>query len=411
MPEEQTSHLELTTRLERLSTALRSRLSRDLKPGVVDQILRPLVELMEDTRELAELDRVHTELENKIIKPVTRAGARGLMVAVLFGVVGVIGVFGSLYNIRQQGGLVDELRDSSGVIQEAVNDLEKEVGKVRTALENQTAKKLIAPRGIPEAIQGIRSPTAGDLSPPLNPIRDLEIAFVNGDSQLAYDAARKIINDSYGVRQEIMAVATAVITGAVDADDLIEVVWHKYKSDMPADQATLLVGSAVRYYDRRDREKDAETIVLEMVDYVDKHPDSTIEEKAFVWNQMANLTSDNEPQRAKEFEQKAIELDPSEPSYHYNLSLIYENLGQIDDALDSAEEALAMQGEEQDGDFYSQAIDVYFKKLEGLDSSDATSISETEERLRQLLRELRRIDQDLWRLQLLEPGLAPFAAE
>ena len=208
-----------------------------------------------------------------------------------------------------------------------------------------------------------------------------------------------------------MAVATAVITGAIEADVLIDLVWNKYKTDIPPDQAALLVGSAVRYYDRRDREEEGEITVFEMVNYVEGHPDSTIEEKAFVWNQMANLTSDNEPHRAKEYEMKAIELDQSEPSYRYNLSLIYENLGQIDDAVESAEAALVRQGEEKDGDFYSQAIDVYFKRLEGLDDSDASSISETEERLRQLLRELKQIDLSLWRVQLLEPGLAPFAAE
>ena len=179
MPERQTSHLELTNRLERLSTGLRNRLSADLRPGVVDQILRPLAELTKDTRELAELDRVHTELENKIIKPVTRAGARGLIVAVLFGVVGVIGVVGSLYNIRQQGGLVDELRDSGKVIQQAVMDLEEEVSHVRNELEKQSAKKQIDPRGIPATLQDIDSQPDFDLSPSLNlnPTRDLEIAL------------------------------------------------------------------------------------------------------------------------------------------------------------------------------------------------------------------------------------------
>ena len=95
----QGSHDELTARLEGLIAGLRDDLESNLNPNTVKRILQPLEELMEDTRELAELDQVHTALENKIVKPVRRAQARGTLIAVLFGIFGLIGVLGSLYSL------------------------------------------------------------------------------------------------------------------------------------------------------------------------------------------------------------------------------------------------------------------------------------------------------------------------
>ena len=183
----------------------------------------------------------------------------------------------------------------------------------------------------------------------------------------------------------------------VEAGDLVSEVWDNNKSDMSPDQAALLAGAAVEHYKRGGIETQGEEFVTEIANYVDQHPKSTSEDKAFAYNQVSKLISAYNPAGAKEYELKAIQLDPS---YRYNLSITHETWGQIDEAIEAAEAALARQGEDKDGDFYSQAIDVYLKRLEGLDSSDDISISETEERLRQLLQELSQVDQNLWRVQL-----------
>ena len=389
-------HSELTSRLENLTTELRRDLGA-LNPDVVEQILSPLDGLLKDTKDLAELDRVHAELEDKIIQPVRRAQLKASWYAIAFGLLGAIGVIASILGIVSN---LNNQAQMSHIITQALEDSDARVrGKISSSPSEHAEVQV-----------------ANDPSLLLQPRRALAIALATGDSQLSYAAAKQLIDGSYGVEEEVQAVTVAVITGAIQADGLIAEVWNRHKSNISPDQAGSLAGAAVQYYDLRDREEEGEPLVTEVAKYVENHPESSPENRAFMWNQLSKLTSDNDPERARGYQLQAIELDSSDPSYRYNLSIIYEDLQQLDEAIESAEAALARQGGEKDGDYYSQAIDVYIKRLKNLessgDTSNATQISETEERLRQLFNELEQVDRQLWQvLRLTEERLRHLSTE
>ena len=407
----------LANRLRGLVNHLRARLGNDslLRDDAIVEVLRPLDEFIENTRELAELDHVHTELESKIIKPVERAQARASMLSVLFGAVGliaaIISIIGLLFSWNSQGEqevLVAMQKELVKAIQERENVEEGNLELLINAIQNLGEDIKRQPSGLPSAGTSESSLSMALLG---QPRRALEIAFATGNSELAYAAAKQIIGGSYGIRAEVEAATIAVVAGAPEAINLINEVWDKHKSDLPPEETGLLAGGAVQYYERKDEPEKGESLVSEMVEHVVTHSDSSSEHKAFVWNQLGKLTSDYDPERAKGYQLRAIEQNQSEPSYHYNLSIIYESLEQIDEAIASAEEAIQRQGDEKDGDHYCQAIDVYLRRLETRGSTDNIVKTQTEIRLRELLQELQDIDPDLLRLQLVTKealrGLAP----
>ena len=410
----------LTNRLRHLVNQLRDKLhGSPLKEEAVGDILRPLDEFIKDTQELAELDHVHTELENKIIKPIERAQAKSTNLSWYFGIVGliaaIVSITGLLLSWRSQGDqrelvtkqevLVQEMQASAKEGEAKLELLADAVHDLGDKVKEQSSPGVIGPIASLESVD-----------PALllggNPRRALEIAVATHNSELAYTAAKRIIDGSYGAKEEVEAIALAGLIGGAGTIDLIIEVWNRHKSDMTPQEASLLAGVTVQYYDRRDREQEGEALVMEMAQHVDNHPDSSPEDKAFMWNQLGKLTSEYDPERAKGYTLNAIERNPSEPSYHYNLSIIYESVGQVDEAIVSAERALAQQDDDKDGDHYSQAIDVYLKRLEGSGGDSGIQRTRTETRLRELLQELRQIDQNLWTLKLVtEERLRDFSSE
>ena len=401
---------------------LLKQLRADLHPlneNMIEHILRPLREFLEDTRELVKLDRVHAELESRIIKPVERAQARASKLAVLFGIVGfiaaAISLIGLLFNwqsqheqralvIRQEQlvremekGIVNEMLEN----REYLENLEKKVDEM---ISNNNIAKLEEIMDQPvtdddesEAVAPRRPFDSGILR---EPTVNLAIALATQDSDLALAAAKQIRDGSFGVEEQAMAAATVAVLNPDEGIKLIVDLWNGHRSEISPAEARLLAGGAVRYYERRDNAEEGEILVMEMAEYVENHPKSSDEDKAFMWNQLGKLTNEYDLERSEKFQLKAIDLYPPEPSYHHNLSIIYERMGKIDEAIAAAEEALARQGNDKDGDHYAQAIDVHLKKLEGFGTADSAERINTETRLGILLRELKQVDRGLWAVKV-----------
>lgn len=394
------THNEFASRLRQATADLRVEI-RSLNPNEMERILGPLAELVRDTEELAELDRVRAELENKIIAPIKRAKITGIWIATLFGVFGVIGVLVSLYSGSELSHSLGQMGTYVARFGEQVEEMDKQLQETATEFRQILATEFTEQRS-PDSPSMSAGPGEFpiDSSLVLRPTEVLERAMETRNYHQARSVAMQVIRGYYGIDMKVLAVSAIVLTGGTEAGELIVETWDKYKSDMPPGVAGYLASNAVEYYTGANIPNQGENILTEIASYVEHHPDSTSEDMAYVWSELGRLLSEYDLESAKQFELKAVELAPSDPSYHYSLSITLELLGDISAAIESAENALSMQGKEKEADYYSQAIDVHLAKLENSDNYDAASISESTDRLHELIGELRNLDRVLLHLKI-----------
>ncbi|MCZ6889860.1 MAG: hypothetical protein O7H39_15350, partial [Gammaproteobacteria bacterium] len=239
-----------------------------------------------------------------------------------------------------------------------------------------------------------------------DPRKAFRDALVQRDISAMRVATQRAVDRNVGVFEEATMVSMLLALGDEGAVTLAERIWQQYRSTtMTAEIASVLLGGSVRFYVNHNRAKEFEPKAKEIAGFVtDEYPESTPSEKAFVINQLGILAHSYDLDAALAYTKRAIELNPDEPSYYHNVSIVLEENNRIGLAVKYAEDAIARGSEEKDPAHFRQAIDVYVRRLAEQKSTDTPSseITGTEDRLRTLSRELRTIDDTAWRVAYAE---------
>jgi tetratricopeptide (TPR) repeat protein len=91
----------------------------------------------------------------------------------------------------------------------------------------------------------------------------------------------------------------------------------------------------------------------------EQRPDVTNIDKAYVLNQLQMVFHILErTDEAIAVQERVVKMAPEESAYFYNLSLLYEGAGRIDEAMAAIDQCLAI-ADGTDPDHWSQAVDVF----------------------------------------------------
>lgn len=193
-----------------------------------------------------------------------------------------------------------------------------------------------------------------------NPRKVFRDAFINGDTQSATailpELARMLGPDNY--EYLICAGALAAVGEQIGLQPLLNAI----NSNDVADESVFksVLTSAVQYYVSTDHEREGLSKIKEALEQYVYDACRPKEFRAHIANQLqmlyfgAGRTND-----ALKAANLAIELDPKESSYYFNLSTIYEKLKEIERAIEAIERCMEMGADALDPDHLLQAWDLY----------------------------------------------------
>ena len=159
-----------------------------------------------------------------------------------------------------------------------------------------------------------------------------------------------------------LALITAAVVAAINGEKVgAEILARALQATDPKVTFDLkkaaLVG-LVQYYIGTDRAKEGCDLVPQVASELLATPGAAAEDLAHAHNQLQMLYYGAEDyQNALSKADQAIALNPSEPSYLYNVSLVYEQLRLPRKAIEAIEKCLALGTD--DGQHLSQAYDLY----------------------------------------------------
>lgn len=199
-----------------------------------------------------------------------------------------------------------------------------------------------------------------------NPRQIFKEAFMNGNVQSAV-AVLPDLERVLGIENpEYLLCAGALATTGVQSGlrPLLSAIDSGVVNDEPVLQSIL--ASAVQFYVSTDREQEG-------LDRIEKQLERYVEDKSrsnqfrsTVANQLQMLYfGAGKVDDALRLAKVAIDLGPNEPSFHFNLSLIYEKRGEMGRAVESIERCMELNIGADDRDYLLQAWDLYQKTGDG----------------------------------------------
>lgn len=271
-------------------------------------------------------------------------------------------VHGSIEKIRpyvEQFERLGYTRSSTGVstatLAEVVDRVERKVDRLMEAL----------PRGIQTggSSMGKGSPSIVSLQDYFDTPAEVFIqAVAVGDRDGALMALRRMRRVSKDTKQVLACSGLLAAEGYEEAADIIIGLFSD--GSLESDQELYNVGTSalVRYYNVIRGEVEGVSEIRRLV--VPKLEDEAISQidKAYLVNQLGMISHNAELyEDAQKYHLSAVEWNPSEPAYKYNLSLVYEARGLMDMAERVVDEYMASD-KDMESDQLAQAIDIYLKR-------------------------------------------------
>ena len=196
----------------------------------------------------------------------------------------------------------------------------------------------------------------------------------------------------------VMAAGVLASSGDTDAKDILLDLIRSQKVD--GDALKSCVSTLVQYYSVRDLEQEGVEELGPLIEsLVQSSPDETT--RAFFLNQLARLVyGSGDIDRALAIQTKVYETSPTDSAYVYNLSVIYERMGELKKSAALAKEFIEM-GDVDDVDHITHAIQVLSKagdvryaarllqKLRERFPARARHLMQADENVRELAHELR----------------------
>ena len=162
----------------------------------------------------------------------------------------------------------------------------------------------------------------------------------------------------FSAEEKIILGSALSLTGDIAATDLLSSAYAEAADALDGPALHVIVGGLVQVAERNDTESQTIEIVQPMVEELVRRDGTGAEDKAWLLNQLQKLYwGANQPSRCIEVLEEVIQLQPEEPSYHHNLALCYNALGNPAQAAVAIQRALDL--DTRDPDHLSVAIRVF----------------------------------------------------
>ena len=222
-------------------------------------------------------------------------------------------------------------------------------------------------RSAPVAAAALPAASGADFGG-LTPMQAFKVAMKKRDLALAERtmAALRQTMDHFRFLDQI-AERVAVLGSDTAGNILIECYQEFMDSERPVSEKLDYMGCLISYAGKKDREQEILKQTEAAAEQLLALPDISDAQRAYVYNQVNRvywgiyLISDDETWRQKALNalQLAIEFNPTDPSYQFNLALTQEHHDR-DAALDAIEKCLALQPEGRpDEDHLSKAYRMF----------------------------------------------------
>lgn len=212
----------------------------------------------------------------------------------------------------------------------------------------------------------MRSPstplTQSEILDPFLSLRNPREAFMKAIAGSDLDGAIYLLpklRELLGPTEEFISAAGFIAmagqeVGALAIRDILE----QNNEDLSIDGIKAGLAALVQYYTTTDKEAEALKVLPELCNRLLVGRNVQGADKAFMLNQMQKVYyGAKEYESALEGARQAVELMPDSVSYKFNLSLIYEQLGQKKEALKLVDQYMSLQ--EVDNDHLMHAIETY----------------------------------------------------
>ena len=193
-----------------------------------------------------------------------------------------------------------------------------------------------------------------------NPRQVFQKAFMSGNTQSAINILPEL-KRILGAENPEYLVSASVLAAAgeqVDLQSLLDAIGSNTVSDESVLQA--IITGTVQYYVSTGNEQDG---LEKTKDILDQHVLDTSrsqEFRAYIANQLQMLYfGAGDMDNALKAVNLAIKLLPEDPSYYFNLSLIYEKHRDLERAIEAIERCIEKQRDPDDADHLHQAWDLY----------------------------------------------------
>jgi hypothetical protein len=195
-----------------------------------------------------------------------------------------------------------------------------------------------------------------------DPRKQLTEAIFAGRTDIA-DAALARLESLVSRGPDLLAPAALLAsTGSERGARLVELILEDEIESLDDDDFRSGVGAVVQFYTRTDREPEGVDGVRKLIEARIARRAPAAIAHAGILNQLQRiLFGAHEYEEAAKVISEVVELDPTNPSFWYNQSLILEELKDIPGACAAIDKCLATSEhrEKDDDDHLSQAIDVY----------------------------------------------------
>lgn len=247
--------------------------------------------------------------------------------------------------------VVETLEAASGaqVITATLERVEQKLDRVLEQTREVAPVRSEPPGGIQEML---RSPQEGFMA-----------AVAAGDLDQAAHQLRRL-RDVHGPGPDVVGAAALVASaGRQEGLEILREILRDRPERLPPAALRAALSAYVRFHLVRDQEREALDELGEFITERANDPEVDEAERAFLHNLLHMLYEGvNDISESIAHARRAIELDPSQQSYRYNLSLTYEALGQLDEAERLVDEFLPSEQSQNDADHLSQAVDIYLKR-------------------------------------------------
>jgi tetratricopeptide (TPR) repeat protein len=180
------------------------------------------------------------------------------------------------------------------------------------------------------------------------------------------EAARHLVQmrRTGGIRTELVAAAALVATsGHEEGAKILEELLTDHRAELDSVEFNSAVGAYIRYHLRADREGEALAKIGALLDVWLADPELTVTDRAYLHNQAQMLYwGVNDVAAAEDHARRAIALNPEQPSYKYNLSMLLEDRGELEEAETLVDAYMTTEQSQDDSDHLSQAVDIYLKR-------------------------------------------------
>lgn len=223
-----------------------------------------------------------------------------------------------------------------------------------------------------EAVRRSPQPDSG-ASLLTNPLKAMQNAIVQGDLRALVELLPRLENTlDLGHDAVIQTAAVVAINGIASGASTLKRTLGDSNLELRPKAFMFAVSGIVQYYITKSEERDGCDFLIPVVErFLDKRDDLDGSSRAYLYNQLSMLQHG-----ADDYEgsitslEKALELDPGEKSYWYNISVTYESLGRVDDSCDAAMKSI--EGlDTPDTDHLAHAIEVFTKAGKTEDAKSA----------------------------------------